>query len=265
MKSSIRRIYLEKRKLNRSLDNIISNTENNKDEKRNKNNKDKIKNVQTTENNKDKIKIKIVQTTENNKQINDHETNLKTIEMLQKELNEIFTENRVISKEKKELIREEKNQQVDLNKIMNDINKETKELNILKDIYAQKTAEYLQLRNQHREMMIRGFRQMHAATVSELNRHSLHRFFERLIHLSRMRNQNNGPLMTNEQIEALPLSYYPRNNDSNEKCVLCSFPFCYNDVIIRLRCNHIFHKACLSQTLTVNRIALCPTCGSSIL
>ena len=299
MQTSIRRAYLLKKENNKSIENIYSKSENNQEEKRkneknkderdkmkyvskiekrknedNKDDRDKIKYIsiigkRKNENNKDdRDKIKYVPKIEENKQMNNHDNNLKIIEKLKKELDDLNKENKIIIKEMNDLKREERNHQANYNKIMNEINKETKELNKLKDFNANKNAEYLQLKNQHREMMIRDFRELHTETINEINRHSLHRFFERLIYLSRLRSGNNvEPQMTIQQIQDLPISYYPnRNNISNEKCVICSFPFCYNDVIIRLRrCNHIFHKACLTNTLTFSRSAVCPTCHASIL
>ena len=115
--------------------------------------------------------------------------------------------------------------------------------------------------------MIRNIRSIHRDSVNELNRNSLHHFFDRLVFLSRMRRDNNsGPAMSDEQLQALPVSYYPRNNNSNEKCIICDFPFCYNDVIIKLRsCHHIFHKACLINTLTLSRSSICPICRATII
>ena len=275
MKSSIRRAYLMKKNKEYSIENEINKTSFIQEEKNNK-----IEIINTKNKNKDKDKNKDmyeekIRTIINNnntskieeKEIKMHENSLRQIEMLQKELNDMYEENKLISKEINEIKREEREQQRNYNKIINDINKQSNELNKLKDINNRKNREFLQLRNQHREMMIRDIRQIHAATVNEINRHSLQRFFQRLIFLSRMRNMNSGsPPMTNEQIQSLPISYYPRNNQSNEKCIICSFPFCYNDVIIRLRrCNHIFHKACLTNTLTISRSSLCPTCKTSII
>ena len=283
MKSSIRRAYLMKKNKDYSIENKLNKTsfiqeeKNNKTEIINNKNKDKDK-----DKNKENDEEKIIRINNNNntskiennniskieeKDIKIHENSLKQIEMLQNQLNDMYEENKLISKEINEIKREEREQQRNYNKIINDINKQNNELNKLKDINNRKNREFLQLRNQHREMMIRDIRQIHAATVNEINRHSLQRFFQRLIFLSRMRNMNNGiPPLTNEQIQALPISYYPRNNQSNEKCIICSFPFCYNDVIIRLRrCNHIFHKACLTNTLTISRCSLCPTCKTSII
>ena len=42
----------------------------------------------------------------------------------------------------------------------------------------------------------------------------------------RIRTENNNvPRITNEQIQSLPISYYPnRHNYSNQKCIICGFP-----------------------------------------
>ena len=69
-----------------------------------------------------------------------------------------------------------------------------------------------------------------------------------------MRNEQNdeeGPAMTYEELQAFPSSTYPRNiNNSTEKCDICYFDFCYNDVVTKLRCNHTFHKNCLVNRLS---------------
>ena len=247
--------------LNNKNRNHILNINNN-----NINNKNHILNLK--DNNKSKIltESNIEESKINN---NTHEDNLKTIELLKKQLNDIEKENRLLSKEINLLKNTEKSQIREYNKINNDINKQKTELIKLKDINITKTQKYLELRNVHREIMIRNIRSIHRDTVNELNRQSLHRFFDRLAFLYRMRRENNAngnPSMTDEQIQALPISYYPRNDNSDEKCIICSFPFCYNDVIIKLRtCNHIFHKACLINTLTMSRSSICPICRVSII
>ena len=196
-----------------------------------------------------------------------HDKNLKKIEILLKELDNIDNQNKLISKEIISLKKTQKSQIENYNKIINDINKEKLDLNKIKEIYNKKNREYIQLRNHHRELMIRNIRSIHRDSVNELNKNSLHHFFDRLVFLSRMRRDNNsGPAMSDEQLQALPISYYPRNNNSNEKCIICDFPFCYNDVIINLRsCHHIFHKACLINTLTLSRSSICPICRATII
>ena len=257
MKTSIRRSYLEK-KNKEELEYKYIKKDNNRNDKNNKYQKnDYINQVKTTK--------KFFK--EGKEEINIHAENLKQIEILIKELNNINNQNKLISKEINSLKIKQKNKVENYNKIINDINKQKLDLNKIKEIYNEKNREYIQLRNQHREMMIRNIRSIHRDSVNELNRNSLHHFFDRLVFLSRMRRDNNsGPVMTDEQLQALPISYYPRNNNSNEKCIICDFPFCYNDVIINLRsCHHIFHKACLINSLTLSRSSNCPICRTTII
>lgn len=78
-------------------------------------------------------------------------------------------------------------------------------------------------------------------------------------------NNDEGPPMTQDQLQGLPTSIYPRNNNNNEKCEICKFEFCYNDTIIKLACNHVFHKDCLINRLTARNSSKCPTCKVSII
>ena len=83
-------------------------------------------------------------------------------------------------------------------------------------------------------------------------------------------NSNNdeeeeGPSMTQEQLDSLEVSTYPRNNNSNEKCIICEFDFCYNDTLIILKCGHKFHKNCLINRLTARHSSKCPICKDSII
>ena len=83
-------------------------------------------------------------------------------------------------------------------------------------------------------------------------------------------NSNNdeeeeGPSMTQEQLDSLEVSIYPRNNNSNEKCIICEFDFCYNDTLIILKCGHKFHKNCLINRLTARHSSKCPICKDSII
>ena len=74
-----------------------------------------------------------------------------------------------------------------------------------------------------------------------------------------------GPPMTFQQIDALPFERYPFK-DSQEKCLLCGFPFCFNDNIIKLvQCQHIFHKICLEDFLMNRQASKCPQCKTSLI
>ena len=254
---SIRRAYLEKNNNKGTLGDIYIKTDNFQSENINQFQKNSYINQEK------KKKIESSRKKENK----DNQFNDINIEILLKELDNLEKENKLLSNEIISSKKEEQIQKENYNKIINDINRNKIELNKLKEINTKKNREYSQLRNNHREMMIRDIRDIHRDTVNELNRQSLHRFFDRLVFLSRMRRENNsGNAMTDEQIQALPISYYPRNNNTNECCIICGFPFCYNDVIIKInRCNHIFHKACLINSLTVTRSSICPICRNSII
>ena len=257
MKASIRRSYLEKK----IKSNDIQNEKNNKYQTNYYINQEKTEKKYLKEEKEEK------EQKEQKGENKTHDKNLKKIEILLKELDNIDNQNKLISKEIISLKKTQKSQIENYNKIINDINKEKLDLNKIKEIYNKKNREYIQLRNHHRELMIRNIRSIHRDSVNELNRNSLHHFFDRLVFLSRMRRDNNsGPAMSDEQLQALPVSYYPRNNNSNEKCIICDFPFCYNDIIINLRrCHHIFHKACLINTLTLSRSSICPICRATII
>ena len=242
---SIRRAYLEKRnksQLNNTF-NIIEDKNNNN---QNKSNKSKIFSE------KEQRDLKL------------HEDNLKQLEKLEKELYDLDKEYNLTTNKINSLKNIANEQNDNHNKINKEIITQKRQLNDMKTINDKKNKELNQLKDQHRQMIIRHIRGVHSAVMNELNRQTLHRFFERL----RLRRQNNiGPPITNEQIQALPISYYPyRNNYSNQKCTICEFPYCYNDVIIKLRrCNHIFHKACLTNSLISTRASICPICRTSLI
>lgn len=78
-------------------------------------------------------------------------------------------------------------------------------------------------------------------------------------------NEDLGPPMTLEQIEALPSEKYPKKDTYDEKCILCGFNLCYNDSINKLeQCQHIFHKECFSNFLINRQASKCPICKVSL-
>jgi hypothetical protein len=178
---SIRRAYLEK-KTQKSYENIFI-KENNSflDEKKIANNNKNNNIIRTT-----------YSPVNENKKIKIHEDNLSKLEKLQKGLENLEKENELISKEINSSKKEEKIQLQNYNKIIKDINKENIECNKIKEINNKKNREYSQLKEQHRQLMIDFLRNIHQNAINELNRNSLHRFFDRLVFLSRMRSQNNN-------------------------------------------------------------------------
>ena len=226
-----------------------------------------------------------------------HETKLREIEILQQELKELEIKNDSIEKQ----IISENDSNIKLqekyNKLSDKCNKENQELIRLKEINVSKNFEYQRINRirQHQLNSINENNNNHENNSNNNNNDStndnnnaLNNLEEIvtginfLINVSRFRrnveedfdnsvmnddnNSNDeGPPMTQEQLDALPCSVYPRNNINNEKCIICDFDFCFNDTIIKLRCEHKFHKNCLINRLTARHSSKCPTCKESII
>ena len=222
-----------------------------------------------------------------------HEKNLKEIESLKKELEEIEKENETIT----EQILSEKLFSINLEQKYNKLNdkyiQENQKLNELKEINISKKQQYQRL-NQIRQQELNDDNENNNNNENSNNNENnnnnevLNNLEEVvtglnfLLSISRLRrpsedesnnseilannNMNDeGPPMTQEQLDSLPWSLYPRNNNSNEKCVICEFDFCYNDTVIKLRCEHKFHKNCLINRLSARNSSKCPTCKESII
>ena len=81
--------------------------------------------------------------------------------------------------------------------------------------------------------------------------------------IPRQESQEDGPPMSYQQLQDLP-SYNYQGRNSKEKCNICDFELCYNDLVTRLsKCNHIFHKNCLVNRLSTRRSSKCPNCKLS--
>ena len=215
-----------------------------------------------------------------------HENYLKEIEFLKNDLEELDKENESVT----EQLLSEKLSQINLEQKYNKINdkyiKESHALNELKEINEAKNYQFQQL-NRIRQQQLNDLNE-HNENNSNNNDNGLNNLEEVvtginfLLNISRFRrpmddevdnsvvitNSNNdeeGPPMTQEQLDSLPSSLYPRHNVLNEKCVICEFDFCYNDTVIKLRCDHKFHKNCLINRLTARNSSKCPTCKASII
>ena len=219
-----------------------------------------------------------------------HETKLKEIEILQKELEEIDIQNESIEQDIIIAKESQKNLQEKYLKLNEEYNKENLELNKLKEINITKSNEFQRL-NQIRQQQIDNTNNNNNNSNIENNdnNNGLNQLenvvsgINFLLNISRLRrpmeeenesviltNSNNdeeeeGPSMTQEQLDSLEVSTYPRNNNSNEKCIICEFDFCYNDTLIILKCAHKFHKNCLINRLTARHSSKCPICKDSII
>lgn len=67
-----------------------------------------------------------------------------------------------------------------------------------------------------------------------------------------------------EKVLSLPSFSFPRFNNDNEKCQICGFELCYNDIVIKVKCKHTFHKNCLTNRLLTTKSSKCPNCNAII-
>ena len=249
---------------------------------------------------KEKLNINISsELTNNNNNKIIHKNKLEEIEQLEKELENLEKENELLTKEKSSLREKQKKYSDQYNKIIDEIDSEQDELEELRNINDEKNREYLQLNHlRHQQQISSNNNNNNSSNRDNSNNDSnnnnnneneglneMLNGLNFLLNISRMRRANEedgedsqiyfpnnndedreeGPAMTHEQLEAIPSISYPRNNDSNEKCVICGFEFCYKDTVTKLNCNHSFHKNCLINRLEARHSSKCPTCKASII
>jgi len=221
---------------------------------------------------------------ENDKDKIIHENNLTEMKTLENDLDKIEKENEEVLKEIARLQEEEKNLQKEFEKIRVDIDIEKDELEELEDINDVKSREYAHLMHiRHQQIMtmpdheffnfnLNGGNNMNNnsnESNDNSNRISLPNIIQGLLRVNpyaHNSNEDNGPPMTYDQLQALPSSNYPRENNNHEKCDICKFELCYNDLVTKLvKCNHTFHKECLVNRLTTMHSSKCPTCKVSII
>jgi len=69
--------------------------------------------------------------------------------------------------------------------------------------------------------------------------------------------------LSTEQHNNLDHIVYNKINTNNfEMCSICHIDFEIDDNLIKTRCNHFYHKACITQWF--NRSTKCPNCWSSV-
>ena len=213
-----------------------------------------------------------------------HENNLKVIQLLQKQLNDLETENNSILSEMNNLKEAENNLMEEYNKINEDIEKEQEKFENLKVINDSKNKEYLHLlhlKNQQTQNQENNSINTNSINNTEsenehqnedpLSHFTLGEVMESLLRVSRIEREreNNlnldGPPLTQHQIDSIPSFNYPRQGNNDEKCVICGFDFCYNDFVSKLKCRHMFHKSCLANRLIARQASKCPICKVSII
>jgi len=255
-------------------------SKNKEDEKQDKNANNNIKT--NIEDNKEKEKT-IPISEENEKDKITHENNLAEMKTLENDLEKIEKENEEVLKEIARMQEEEKDLEKEFEKIRIDIDTEKDELEELEDINDVKSREYAHLMHiRHQQIMAMPDHSFFNFNMNERNNMNNNEansdnsngiFLPNLIQgllrnnpYANTVNEDNGPPMTYAQLQALPSSNYPRDNNNHEKCEICNFEFCYNDLVTKLvKCNHIFHKECLVNRLTTMHSSKCPTCKISII
>ena len=213
-----------------------------------------------------------------------HENNLKVIQILQKQLDDLESENNNILKEMNNLKETENALMEEYNKINENIEKEQETFENLKVLNDSKNKEYLHLlhlRNQQSQNQENSSINTNSINNTEsdnehqhedpLNHFTLGEVMESLFRVSRIEREreNNrnleGPAMTQQQIDSIPSFNYPRQENNDEKCVICGFDFCFNDFVSKLKCRHMFHKSCLANRLIARQSSKCPICRDSII
>ena len=235
----------------------------------------------------------------------DHENNLKKIEEYEKQLQQLEKKNNLLSKNINELQSKEENLKNELKNKEDEEKELNTELNNLKNIQEEKRKEVINLMNSNRinnnnndlnnNIPINNLNMNNNNANGNMNQNeqapinnSLNNFLPIQNHVignneeagnpfdNSINNsiniefiggfdENLGPPMTFQQIEALPSEIYTLK-DFKEKCILCGFPFCFNDNIIKLvQCQHIFHKVCLENFLMNRQASKCPQCKTSLI
>ena len=277
-KTTYRLKYSKDSSKNKPTKIIIDSSKNPPEKKETENNNQIINTIQESEEQK---KARII-----------HENNENVIKILQKELEKLEDENKLIDNEIEKIEEDEKEliEQIDL------INKETEEefgrLEGLKDINDEKSREYFRLMHlRHQQIMQnnnstsnnnQNNRQRRENPGSVLNAFTLGEVMDGILNITNLHRQNEGPNlpfifipreesneegppMSYQQLQSLP-SYNYQGRNSKEKCIICTFDICFNDLVTRLKnCDHIFHKNCLINRLSTRRSSKCPNCKRSII
>ena len=204
-----------------------------------------------------------------NKNIKEHEDNLKKIKELEKIIEDLNKDDLSLTNVINKLKNEENNLKSDLDKKDEEEKELDTELDDLKNINEEKNREYLHLMqlNHHQQIGNNNNNQGNNLQRSENNNNSEDKsILYSNLEVNDELNEDFGPPMTFNQIEALPVEKYPRRDEYDEKCILCGFNLCYNDSITKLQqCQHTFHKECLGNFLINRQASKCPNCKVSLI
>ena len=225
-----------------------------------------------------------------------HENNLSVIQMIQDDLDKLEKENELLNNEVEQIKQEEKDLIERFDQITKELDEETSNLEELKDINEEKNGEYLRLSHMRHQLIMQ--QEGSSSNINNnsntqerrererpgeiLNHFTLGDVMDGILSITNLNRESNqpplpfifipraesneeGPPMSYQQLQALP-SYNYQGRNSNEKCNICDFDLCYNDLVTRLsKCNHTFHKNCLVNRLSTRRSSKCPNCKVSII
>ena len=227
-----------------------------------------------------------------------HENNLTVIQMIQEELDKLEKENDLLNNEYEQIKQEEKDLIERFDQINKEIDEETGNLEELKDINEEKNGQYLQLSHMRHQLIMQQEggnsynnnsnnntqeRRERERPGEVLNHFTLGEVMDGILNITNLNGESNqppqfpfifipraevneeGPPMSYQQLQALP-SYNYQGRNSKDKCNICDFDLCYNDLVTTLsKCNHTFHKNCLVNRLSTRRSSKCPNCKVSII
>ena len=226
-----------------------------------------------------------------------HENNLTVIQMIQEELDKLEKENDLLNNEYEQIKQEEKDLIERFDQINKEIDEETGNLEELKDINEEKNGQYLRLSHMRHQLIMQQEgnnynnnsnnntqeRRERERPGEVLNHFTLGEVMDGILNITNINGESNqpsqfpfifipraevneeGPPMSYQQLQALP-SYNYQGRNSKDKCNICDFDLCYNDLVTTLsKCNHTFHKNCLVNRLSTRRSSKCPNCKVSII
>ncbi len=206
-----------------------------------------------------------------------HNSNEIKINELQKQLNSIENEYNEISKKNINLKYHISSLEKEITNKKNITTTKKTKLNSLKDLNLKLEKELSDLQKELEEELNR------EENYEEENRPiSIGQLFQSVMERMHNNNQlnnlnleqnefseeenNNDNGLSIEQLLNLPNSKYNRFDNNEEKCVICSFEFCFNDSITKLdRCGHVFHRDCLFNLLQNRGSSKCPICKMNII
>ena len=192
---------------------------------------------------------------EDDKHIKDKEQEsekvIKEIDPIQEQINKMKLEN-----EKLKLIVKKRNKMIaDLTDKSNEQHKMMKEISAkienIRKFIPEKT-----IKNRKKEKFEE---QLAIAAVNEQIMKEICEGSNDMIGMNKIFEDKDKNKNINKKIEKMAQIYYKDNMHGNPECAICFDIFKENELLTQLKCNHVFHKECLSQWLLNNNN--CPICN----